>query len=247
MNYNEITGRFYDKWLGREGMFSGGNGVEFLYSDERNLKQYGYPDKFDVFALLRPGRAVISYGDAAADRINDVKAALGEGFSVEELKNVLEGVYGIKPAHSVKFVYVGGRDIPTTARALAAGDEEKYVEFFRDAHPNGETDWIYEYFDEMAEEGGTFCAWADGKIVSCADSPGMPYMQDEVQEIGVATLPEYRRRGFALDACAAAANKHISAGKCPVWSASWDNFASHALAERVGFEKYADAVMVSLG
>ena len=227
-------------------MFSCGNGVEFLYSDERNVKQYGYPRRFDVFALLRPGRAVISYGHAAADRTNDVKAALGEAFDAEELKKVLENVYVIKPAHSVKFVYVGGADIPTTARALAAEDVEKYVEFFKAAHPNGETDWIYEYFDEMVEDGGTFCVHFDGKIVSAADSPGMPYMQDEVQEIGIATLPEYRRRGFALDACTAAAKRHISAGKCPAWSAAWSNAASHALAEKVGFVKYADAVMVSL-
>ena len=71
-------------------------------------------------------------------------------------------------------------------------------------------------------------------------------MVDETQEIGVATRPECRRRGFALDACAAAAKRHVANGKCPIWSAAWDNFASHRLAERVGFEKFADAVMLSL-
>lgn len=246
MNYNEITARYYDKWLGLDGTFDMPDGVRFVYSGERNVKQYGYPCVFDVFALIRGGKTVISYGDGAADGIDMLKDEIGDSASAERLKAALEKVYGKKPAHSVKFVYVGGEDVLTTARPLTAEDVEKYAEFFTAAHPGAKTDWIYEYFAEMVEDGGTFCAWADGRIVSVADAPGMPYMQDEVQEIGIATLSEYRRRGFALDACAAAAKRHISAGKCPIWSAAWDNIASHALAERAGFVKYADAVMVSL-
>ena len=247
MNYNEITARYYDKWLGLDGAFDMPDGVRYVYSGERNVKQYGYPCVFDVFALIRGGKTVISCGDGAADRIDMLKNEVGDCASPEMLKAALEKVYGKKPSHSVKFVYAGGADIPTTAQALGADDVEKYVEFFAAAHPGAKTDWIYEYFDEMVADGGTFCARADGKIVSVADAPGMPYMRDEVQEIGIATLPGYRRRGFALDTCAAAAKWHISAGKCPIWSTAWDNFASHALAERVGFVKYADAVMVSLG
>lgn len=246
MNYYDITVRFYDRWLGVDGAFTGNAGVRFVYSAERNVKQYGYPCVFDVFALVKGDEAVISYGDGATDRIDALRSELGDAAGVEELKAALEKVYGVKAAHSVKFVYTGGCDAETTARPLAAEDMEAYIDFFAAAHPGSETDWIREYFDEMVDDGGTFCVFDGGRIVSVADAPGMPYMADETQEIGVATRLECRRRGFALDACAAAAKRHVANGKCPIWSAAWDNFASHRLAERVGFEKFADAVMLSL-
>lgn len=246
MEFAKITAEYYDKWLGAEGLIGSGRGIDFLYSAERNVKQYGYPKAFDIFALARDEHMVVSYGDRSADGIDMLRAAMDDAADVERLKAALEVVYGVKPAHSVKFVFEKLPAMRTTARPLEKDDLDAYVEYFRAAHPNGETDWIYEYFDEMVSDGGTFVRAADGRIVSCADSPGMPYMTDRVQEIGIATLPEYRRRGYALETCVAAARKHISSSKCPIWSAAWDNAASHLLAEKVGFKKYADAIMLSL-
>lgn len=246
VDFRGITERYYDKWLGMDGIFGSGAGVSFVYSAERNVKQYGYPRIFDVYALARPGRAVISYGDGAANRIDALRDELGGETGVDALKRAVERVWGVKPAHSVKFVYAHMPDMATTARPIAAGDMERYLEFWSAAHPDSRTDWIRECYAEMVAEGTTFATFAGDRIVSCADAPGMPYMADEVQEIGAATLPEFRGRGYALDACVAAARAHIASGKCPIWSAAWDNIASRRLAERVGFEKYADAVMLSL-
>lgn len=246
MDFAKITAEYYDKWLGAEGLFETGNGIDFVYSAERNVKQYGYPRAFDIFALARGGRMVVSYGDRAAEKIGILRSKMDGAADTERLKAALWDIFGVKPAHSVKFVFEKLPALQTTARLLEKGDLDSYVEYFKAAHPKGETGWIYEYFDEMVADGGTFVKIVDGKIVSCADSPGMPYMADSVQEIGIATLPEYRGRGFALDVCVTAARKHIASGKCPIWSAAWDNAASHLLAEKVGFGKYADAIMLSL-
>lgn len=246
MDFRKITAEYYDMWLGAAGLFGAGSGVEFVYSQQRNVKQYGYPRAFDIFTLARPGRAVISYGDRAAGRIDALREMLGGNADAGALKAALERIYGAKPAHSVKFVFKELPDVDSQAGPLTKDDLEAYVGYFRAAHPNGGTDWIYEYFDEMVAGGGTFVRYADGRIVSCADAPGMPYMADRVQEIGVATLPEYRGSGFGLEVCAAAARAHVENGKCPLWSAAWDNAASHRLAQKVGFARYADAVMLSL-
>lgn len=246
MDFQGITERYYDKWLGADGAFGGGAGVSFVYSAERNVRQYGYPRRFDVYALARPGRVVVSYGDGAADRIDALRAELGGETGADVLKRAVERVWDVKPAHSVKFVYAQLPDMATTARPIAAGDMERYIEFWAAAHPDSQTGWIRECYAEIVAEGNTFAAFAGDRIVSCADAPGMPYMADEVQEIGAATLPEFRRQGYALDACVAAARTHIDGGKCPLWSAAWDNIPSHRLAERAGFKKYADAVMLSL-
>lgn len=208
MDFQKITERYYDRWLGADGALGNGAGVSFVYSPERNVRQYGYPRRFDVYALVRPGRAVISYGDGAAERIDALRAALGGDAEVGALKRTIEKVWGVKPAHSVKFVYEYLPDVATAARPIAAGDMERYIEFWAAAHPDSQTDWIRECYAEMAAEGTVFAAFAGNRIVSCADAPGMPYMADEVQEIGVATLPEFRRQGYALDACVAAARAY---------------------------------------
>lgn len=245
MNYLDVTGRYYDAWIGVEGIFSSGSGADVVYSEERNRKQYGYSKCFDVFALLRPGRCIVSHGARAADRIGLLNGLSGD-MSAAGLKEELERVYRVRAAHSVKFVLDELADVCSAARPMCVDDRSAYIEFFKAMYPNADAGWIYEYFDEMAHTGTTFGVFADGRLASCADAPGMPYMVDEVQEIGIATLQEYRGRGYALNACVTAARAHITSGKCPLWSAAWDNTASHGLAEKIGFKKYADAIMISL-
>ena len=115
MDFAKITVEFYNKWLGAEGLFEMGSGVDFVYSAERNVKQYGYPRVFDVFALVRDGRMVVSYGDRAVGRVDLLRARMTNGADVNCLKSVLSDVFAVKPAHSVKFVFEGLPELRTTA------------------------------------------------------------------------------------------------------------------------------------
>lgn len=50
-------------------------------------------------------------------------------------------------------------------------------------------DWLEPYFYQQVKE-GFFCAvMEEGQIASCIDAPGMPDLADQVQEIGIYTLP----------------------------------------------------------
>lgn len=57
-------------------------------------------------------------------------------------------------------------------------------------------------------------------------------------EAGVETLPTHRRRGHATAALAAWAREVSAAGALPLYSTSWDNHASRALAARLGFQMF---------
>ena len=72
------TCEYYSKWLGQDGILCHEfSGIQYLYSNQRNLVQYGYGNQFDIYALCCKNRAVISYGDAAADRLDAMKEAIG--------------------------------------------------------------------------------------------------------------------------------------------------------------------------
>jgi GNAT superfamily N-acetyltransferase len=54
-------------------------------------------------------------------------------------------------------------------------------------------------------------------------------------EIGVYTLPDYRRRGFSTAASALVARAIQAGGRIPVWSCGEDNHASLRVAAKLGF------------
>jgi hypothetical protein len=72
---------------------------------------------------------------------------------------------------------------------------------------------------------------ADGRAVSLCASVRISVA---VHCAGVETLPEYRRRGYAVSAVAGWAHAVRAIGATPFYSTSWDNVASQAVAARLG-------------
>ncbi len=63
-------------------------------------------------------------------------------------------------------------------------------------------------------------------------------------EAGVATAEPFRRAGFASRAVAGWADAVRASGRLPLYSTSWDNVASQALAARLGFEPFGAEVQL---
>lgn len=87
--------------------------------------------------------------------------------------------------------------------------------------------------------------FADGRLVSCTDAPGVPYMAEEVQEIGINTLHEYRGHGYASAACSKCIQEIFNHHKIPMWSTGIDNIASRKLAEKLGFTEFAKVIYIT--
>lgn len=243
MNFAKITQEYYSLWLGEGGLLeSTPSGVHFIHSSERNRAQYGYSDPFHLYALCRPDKTIISYGNALADRIDALKDA--SLHDVSAVKNAVESLFSGKVGHSVKYVLNHIPQIKTHSRALTAKDLTHFCAF------NGKSciaeDWFLEYFTNMVSDRLCWGYFLDGELISCTDAPGMPYLADRVQEIGINTLPKHRGRGYASDACIAAAQEILRQGKCPMWSTSISNLASQRLAEKVGFVPFAEVITLTL-
>lgn len=88
---------------------------------------------------------------------------------------------------------------------------------------------------EQFEANGVAFAVFEGSRPLCVAFSA--WMLDGVLEIGIETLPEARKRGLAIVACAALIRHALSKGLEPVWSAHKENHASQVLAHRLGFRR----------
>ena len=251
MDFEKITEQYYSHWTGVDIGTVGEGEIRSVYNAERNRVPFGYTRPFDLYVLRLPHKIIVSYGDKASDNVAALAGGLDIGASRQEISALIHMVFGRKPRENFKFVYTRPSEETAGAAALRRCDFALYHEFVLRIHPQlreSEEDraWLRDYFLKNVDL-GCFCAVIhDGHIVSCSDAPGMPYMENLVQEIGINTLEEYRGRGYATRVCRLAARNIIQAGKCPLWSTSASNRASEALAYRCGFEKYADVYKVSL-
>ena len=247
VDYMEKTLVYYSKWLGEEQiLLRDFEEVQYIYSNERNEPQYGYGQAFDLYIFIKDKKVVVSYGDKAQEKIDELKKKL-KTLSANDISSLVNEIYGKEPICNIKYVFSNMN--PTDDKALVLNEDHyrNYADFFRKCNPNcSNIDWLEEYFNEMRQE--NLCVGAfDGEVlVSCSDAPGMPYMSNEVQEIGINTLLEYRGKGYASSVCRKCIYEILRNGKVPQWSTSANNIASQRLAEKSGFVKLADVITLTL-
>ena len=75
----------------------------------------------------------------------------------------------------------------------------------------------------------------DGSAVSLCHSARLT---DQAAEAGVETLEAYRGRGYASAVVAGWAHAIRATGRIPLYSTSWDNLASQAVAHRLGLVQF---------
>lgn len=244
---SDTTLAYYSLWIGQENiLLQNKKGIEFLYSEERNKTQQGYGVLFDIYIFKSPERTVISYGSNAKQYISTFADNLDENMTIDEIGNIAERIFHVKPVRNIKYVYSRQINLNTSAVTLTASDFHKYKEFFEKCHHVTAGDWLYDYFIGMAEKRLCCGFYLDNTLVSCTDAPDMPYMNDKIAEIGVNTLPDFYGKGFATECCKKCISNILENDLCPIWSTSSDNLASQALAEKVGFEKTADVITLTL-
>lgn len=89
--------------------------------------------------------------------------------------------------------------------------------------------------DELAHWQPRVVLMLDGRVVSyCHSARTSPV----AAEAGVETMPEYRGRGYGAAVVAAWARAVRAQGRIPLYSTSWENHASRALARKLGLRLY---------
>lgn len=243
MDFAAVTRRYYAAWHDCDPAWIGQPGPHWRATALRDQAVPFYPERYAVCLLHDGAGYVLSHAPGLTDTLSPLRQRWGETVPpLAQMETALAQVLGARPQRCVKFAFRQLQPVADpTVRPLGPRDEADFLAFFKDCHPQvTDTVWVPAYFAQIAQSGCGFGRWEDGRLVCANDLPGMPYLADQVQEIGINTHPAFRRRGFAIQVCRAAARAMVGRGKCPCWSCAADNEASAALARRVGFAPLGD-------
>lgn len=98
------------------------------------------------------------------------------------------------------------------------------------------------WLDDLLESQPFVAARLEGRAVSVC---GSMRITAEAHEAGVETAPEYRGQGYGAAVVAAWAREVIVRGAIPLYSTSWENTASLALARKLNLIQYGSVLHVS--
>ena len=246
----EKTKRYYAEWLSVDPAFLDEKSREyFLYSPEREKIPEGYNHSFDMYGYFSGRLKIISYGKKMEPHISHVQDLIHSSNSLTELASSIKDEFNNQFMHDFKYYFTKlplKMDV-SKAKQLAIQDYPAYYEFFKTMYPDSEVEtWLEEYFNNIANKGCVFGYFIGEKLVSATDAPQMPYMQDDLVEIGINTLPDCRGKGYAKIVTGAMIKFLVSKQLVPIVSCAASNMASQKLIESLGFVKLADVISLTI-
>ena len=246
LEFESITNRYYAHFLGIE-KINFNNEIKSYFNSKLDTKFIGYSYPIDIILFLKENSINISYGNKAKSIIPKLLNSLNCNMDIDNIKNILENVFHFKLKHKTKFVYKNKMEIENTAIILTEEHLELFIYFFRENNPNcKDYTWINEYFYKLVDKHYCHGIIVDGILVCATDAPDIPFMNTLVQEIGINTLKEHRRKGYAKIVCNSLIETLISKNICPIWSIGKENVGSNKLSKSVGFEEYCEVMEICI-
>jgi RimJ/RimL family protein N-acetyltransferase len=90
--------------------------------------------------------------------------------------------------------------------------------------------------EDFLERGAGYSVLHQGKLAATAYAS---FVIDDMLELGIETVEQFRGRGFGKYACCALIDHCLERGLEPVWACRLENTGSYKLAQKVGFEDIA--------
>jgi RimJ/RimL family protein N-acetyltransferase len=166
--------------------------------------------------------------------IKELEALCADEPAGQELRQV--------PRHFEAYVRLLDGHAPV--RRCEAGPAYHFVEYFEPSRPllaltEADAELLQGGFEELIAELPTwqpYVAFVEGgRAVSVCRSARIT---PAAHEAGVETLPAFRGKGYAKEVVAGWARLVRSLGAAPLYSTSWENTASQALARKLGLALY---------
>jgi RimJ/RimL family protein N-acetyltransferase len=243
---------YFEKWLNMPAMdVCQAKGIVISSSTQRIQKPNGWRLYLPLCAFETEGALLISCIPKWED---ELKAAL-ENKTVNDAINVVKKFSTRKALAFSRHKFFGLDTLNTeidvtTASPLDESHLDAYMVYYRKMHPrlaqhiNPEV-WVPKAFKDMVKQKVNYCIFAKDEIACVTESEDLPHTPESLIHIGINTLPEHRRKGYASVVCAAFIKHHLKQGKLPVWSCELHNQASEQLAIKLGLRYLGNEIFTS--
>lgn len=127
-------------------------------------------------------------------------------------------------------------------RRLELTDLYSLSNWFRLVYPGKNLDLVMQSAERSIREGLAFAAYQRGKLVAVARTLLPKYLEGQVEDIVIRTIPEARRQGFATALVALQAQAILALDRVPMYRCNWHNEASLGVALKLGFRRFASQI-----
>ncbi len=209
-----------------------------VYESPRRLQfEEGYGSIWPIFILRKAESWWVSTAPGLKD---EVEAAIQsflarDGFTptlIETLNNILSKQYAVK-SHPNSLVFRPAAPVP---EVQLPGDS-----MLRPIRMDEKPQWVPE---ESVAWGTAFGVYHLGKLASWAEVTPLPNITPRfgVMLVGIETLPEFHRRGYARAVLAQATRRVLAMGNIPLYHCSEKNVASQRTALSCGYQLYGETL-----
>ena len=247
--------RYLEAWLNIPiEQFEQTKGVSISSSDVRYSKPSGWLTYIPVCAFETNSTFHVSCVPEWEDELRILLADNQVTDVVPRLNDFAQNKKGDGLVESYHKLFALGSPNPqidtSSAVLLDYSHFNKYYEFKRKVHPSlfkliDPDATTHQNYCNTVDEKAHFCVIANYEIVCLTESENIPNTPDGIISLGINTLKEYRRKGYATAACAAFIKHSLQQRLLPIWECAFDNLASQMLAEKLGFRHIGNVYSIS--
>lgn len=129
-------------------------------------------------------------------------------------------------------------------RRMEQRDVQAYLDFQLGLSPNTDRDCCRKDIVRNIQDAIAYAVFDErGAILAASTAGHIGVMQDQIEEPGIATAPEYWRRGFAKATLSHSTRAIFRIGRIAVYRVSDTNIGSIRTAQSVGYHRIAQSVV----
>ena len=248
-NANDVIQRYFSQYLERDLATVKAGEIALVASDRRTKPETGWARAEAVWIHIFDGRAVVSVRPDLVSQLNqllmecsdpndlllpDWHTKIARSLGMARIPGVSHILY-CTPENLCVFECDG-------LRKLEIGDVDAFVGMKFRMYPECDAECLTNDIRRNITDGIAFGVFQNDALVSAADASLIAHMQNEVEEPGVDTLPDYRGRGYGKVVVSQATRRILEIGRVPIYRCDARNEPSVRLALAVGYQKHADKV-----